>query len=127
MSIFNLGRLCVKIAGRDAGNKCVVVEESGQGYVVVDGNVRRKKVNVKHLEPLAQVLEVGKGSHDEVKKAFEKLNLAVWEKKSKKPAERIRKQKKKAEKPAETKKATKKVKAAEVEEVKQELSAEKKE
>ncbi len=105
MSIFEVGRLCVKIAGRDAGNKCVVVEQIDDTYVLVDGNVRRKKVNLKHLEPLAEVLEVGKGSHEDVKKAFDKLKLTVWEKKSKERKERPKKQKKKSEKVVEKKEA----------------------
>ena len=104
MSLFEVGRLCVKIAGRDSGSKCVVVEELSAGYVLVDGNVRRKKVNVKHLEPLAEMIELKKkAAHEEVKAAFEKLGLPVWDKKSKKVAARPRKQKKKAEKPAEEK------------------------
>ncbi len=49
MSIFSVGRMCVKIAGRDAGRKCVVVEQLDDVFVLVDGNVRRKKVNVKQL------------------------------------------------------------------------------
>ena len=89
--IFDIGRLCVKIAGRDAGRKCVVVESENKGFVTIDGNVRRKKVNVKHLEPLVQIIEIKeKASHEDVKSAFDKLGIAVWDKKSKKPAERPR-------------------------------------
>lgn len=102
MSLFEVGRLCVKIAGRDSGSKCVVVEEISANYVLVDGNVRRKKVNVKHLEPLAEMIDLkAKASHETVKSAFEKLNLPVWDKKSKKVAARPRKQKKKSEQPVE--------------------------
>ena len=73
--IFDVGRLCVKIAGRDAGRKCVVVESGDKGFVTIDGNVRRKKVNVKHLEPLSQTVDIKSGaSHSDVKKAFDKLN-----------------------------------------------------
>ena len=46
MSIFEVGRICVKLAGRDAGSKCVIVEELDNHYVLVDGDVRRKKVNI---------------------------------------------------------------------------------
>lgn len=89
MSIFEVGRLCVKLAGRDAGRKCVVVETVAEGYVVVDGDVRRKKVNVKHLEPLETMLKLkAKASHAEVSKSFEGLGLAVWETKPKKAAAR---------------------------------------
>ncbi|MDP3639642.1 MAG: hypothetical protein Q8R53_00370, partial [Nanoarchaeota archaeon] len=82
-----------------------------------DGNVRRKKVNLKHLEPLAQALELReKASHEDVKKAFEKSGWPVWERKAKETAPRPRKQKKvkraaAAEKPLpETQKAAEKKK-----------------
>jgi large subunit ribosomal protein L14e len=60
--MFEIGRLCVKLAGRDAGKKCVVVDEIDANYVVVDGETRRRKVNVAHLEPLAQVVDIKKGA-----------------------------------------------------------------
>ena len=117
MSIFEVGRLCVKIAGRDAGRTCVVVEAVGNGYVIVDGDVRRKKVNIKHLEPLEKTVSVkSKASSADVKKAFEKEGLSVWETKAKKAAERPRKHKAKKEAPVEEKKAKpKKVKKEAVE------------
>ncbi|MFH1406216.1 MAG: 50S ribosomal protein L14e [Nanoarchaeota archaeon] len=121
MSLFEVGRVCVKIAGRDSGNRCVVVEQVDNVYVVVDGNVRRKKVNVKHLEPLVETLDVGNGFHETVKKAFEKLGLTVWERKSKERKERPKKQKAKKEKPLQEKKAVKKdKKTAEKKEVSEE-------
>jgi len=114
MSLFELGRLCVKIAGRDAGRKCVVVEKLDANLVVVDGNVRRRKVNIKHLEPLADVLEIkDKASHADVKSAFEKLSLPVWDKKSKKVAEKPKKQKKQKVKAVKEKKAKKEEKPVE--------------
>ena len=58
MSIFEVGRICVKLAGRDAGRKCVIVEELDNHYVLVDGDVRRKKVNICHLEPLEEMLDI---------------------------------------------------------------------
>lgn len=112
MSLFEVGRLCVKIAGRDAGRTCVVVEELDNSYVVVDGATRRKKVNVLHLEPLADMVKLkAKASHDEVAKAFEKLGLSVWETKAKKAAARPKKQKAKKEASVIDKKAAKLVKA----------------
>lgn len=78
MSVFDIGRLCVKIAGRDAGKKCVVVECVDDHFVVVDGQTRRRKVNVKHLEPLGTVLEIsGQADHGQVAKAFESLGIKV--------------------------------------------------
>ena len=110
MTLFQVGRVCLKTAGRDAGRKCVVVETLENFYVLVDGNVRRKKVNIKHLEPLAEIVELkNKASHDEVKVAFEKLGLSVWDTKAKKVATRPKKQKKKRVK-EEIKKKSKKEK-----------------
>lgn len=119
MSIFEVGRLCVKLAGRDAGRTCVVVEAMGNGYVVVDGDVRRKKVNVRHLEPLDKTVDLkAKADHAVVAKVFEKLGLSVWETKAKKAAERPKKQKKvktkvEVEKPAKKEKKAKKEAKAE--------------
>src|SRR3989338_9300093 len=80
MNLFNVGRVCLKIAGRDAGRTCVIIEELDNSYVTVDGDVRRKKTNTKHLEPLAQSLDIKKGaSHEDVKKAFEHLGWKTWE------------------------------------------------
>ena len=114
MSIFEVGRLCVKIAGRDAGRTCVVVEESDNGYVIVDGDVRRKKVNVKHLEPMDKAVDLkAKASHADVKKAFEKAGLSVWETKAKKAAVRPKRQKAKKVKAEATKAAKPKSKKEE--------------
>ena len=51
--MFEIGRLCVKIAGRDAGLKCLVVEVIDDNYVLIDGQTRRRKCNIKHLEPVS--------------------------------------------------------------------------
>ena len=119
MSLFKVGRLCIKLAGRDAGRKCIVVENVDSSFVVVDGDVRRRKVNIKHLEPLADVVEIkDKASHDEVKKAFDKLGLSIWDKKSKKTAERPRKVRGR-KKPVEDKKVKKSAKKEEPKEVKE--------
>jgi large subunit ribosomal protein L14e len=129
MNIYENGRLCFKLAGRDAGRKCVIVETVDDKFVVIDGNVRRKKVNIKHLEPLAETVDIkDKASRDDVKAAFKKLGLEVWDKKSKKTAEKPRKVRKKKEKPVEEKPVKKK---AEKKEAKKEAekveAAEKKE
>ncbi|MEK6951259.1 MAG: 50S ribosomal protein L14e [Nanoarchaeota archaeon] len=83
MSIFEVGRLVMKIAGRDAGGKGVVIEQLDNIYVLVDGGLRRKKVNIKHLEPLSVVIELNAGAaHEEVEREFKKLGLPVWERKA---------------------------------------------
>ena len=115
MSLYEVGRLCVKLAGRDAGKRCVVVEQVDNQYVLVDGATRRRKVNINHLEPLAEMLDVKSGSHADVKAAFGKIGVEVLETKKKESKERPKKQK------------VKKGKVAKKEEAKPEPKAEKKE
>jgi len=79
-----IGRLCIKIAGRDAGKKAVVVDILDKNFVMIDGEVRRKRCNILHLEPLNEVIDLKKGaSHDDVKAAFKKLKITLKDKKSK--------------------------------------------
>ncbi len=111
-SLFDVGRLCMKIAGRDAGEHCVVVERLDNQFVLIDGATRRRKVNTRHLEPLDKTLDVGSGNHEAVAKQFEALGFSVHTSKPKKVDPRPKKQKKvaKKEEPAKkvsTKKASK--------------------
>ena len=76
--MYDIGRVCVKIAGRDAGKKCVIVEQIDSNYVLIDGQTRRRKCNVAHLEPTKQTLDVKKSAdHETVIKAFEKIKVVV--------------------------------------------------
>ena len=62
----DIGRVCTKIAGREAGEKCIVVDVVDKNYVVVSGpNVRRKRCNIKHLEFHPEVKEIEKDASDE--------------------------------------------------------------
>ena len=71
--MYEIGRLCVKIAGRDANKKAVIIDKIDDKHVLIDGQVRRRKCNVKHLEPLGKVFEIGKNaSHTKVKDIFKK-------------------------------------------------------
>lgn len=83
------GRLCVKIAGRDAGKKCVIVEVLDKTFVMIDGETRRRKCNVKHLEPLKETLPLKKGAaHTAVVTEFKKLGIEIKETKPKKAKEK---------------------------------------
>ena len=69
--IFDIGRVCVKKTGREAGKKCVVVDVIDQNFVLIDGEVKRRRCNILHLEPTAQKLDIKKGaSTEEVKAAL---------------------------------------------------------
>ena len=93
MSLFQIGRMCVKIAGRDAGKQCVVLSTLKDSTVLVDGETRRRNVNVKHLEPLDKTLNLkADAPHNDVAKAFETLGLKVLTTKPKKVGTRPRMQ-----------------------------------
>ena len=87
--MMEIGRLCVKIAGRDAGKKCVIVDKIDDTFVMIDGETRRRKCNVKHLEPLNTVVKLEEGaSTTHVKVEFKKIGLKVRETKPKTTAPR---------------------------------------
>ncbi len=78
MPSMEVGRICVKLLGRETGRKCVVVDVVDKNFVLVTGpksvtGVRRRRTNVDHLEPTAESVEVKKGApDDEVEKALTK-------------------------------------------------------
>ncbi|MDO8555759.1 MAG: KOW motif-containing protein [Nanoarchaeota archaeon] len=75
------GRVCVKLAGRDAGLTCVVIKVDGN-RVLIDGQTRRKLCSPLHLEPLAKKLELAEdASHEEVVAALKSIDILVAEKK----------------------------------------------
>jgi large subunit ribosomal protein L14e len=111
--MIEIGRLCLKTAGRDSGGKCVIIDIVDDKYVMIDGETRRRKCNVAHLEPLKEVVKISKGaSHEDVKRAFKELGLKVKDTKPKekkeKPLKQRGKKKKKAEEGKKGKKAAKK-------------------
>ena len=69
--MLEIGRVCMKIAGRDAGKKGIVIDILDENYVLLDGEVRRRKCNIHHLEPMALSVELKKNaSHAEVLKVL---------------------------------------------------------
>ena len=90
--MISIGRICVKIAGRDAGKRCVIVDILDGPFVLIDGETRRRKCNIMHLEPLEQKIEIKKGaSHEEIKDIFTKMGITVLETKPKAKTVRPRK------------------------------------
>ena len=125
--MFEVGRLCVKIAGRDAGKKCVIVEVLENNYVLIDGTTRRRKCNALHLEPLKESIKIkSKASHSDIIAEFKKLGIEIKETKPKKTPNKPKKAK--VEKKSVKEKAAKevkKVKAEKKEAVKPKVSEEK--
>ncbi len=97
----DVGDVAVKIAGRDAGQVCVVVDVLDRNFVLVDGATRRRKCNLRHLEFLNKKVKIKKGvSSEEVRKALAELGLKLKEVKKGKTKER-------KEKPAKTRSSKK--------------------
>jgi len=69
MGVIEVGRLCVKVAGREAGRRCVVVRVIDKNFVEITGpkeltGVRRRRANIKHLVPLPVKIDISEGADD---------------------------------------------------------------
>jgi|SRR3989338_8812064 len=100
--MFDIGRICMKIAGRDAGKYCVIVEVLDSNMVLIDGQTRRRKCNIKHLEPLDKSVKISKAaSHSQAVKALTDAGFESKEKTSKRKEKTERKKKQKKVKASE--------------------------
>lgn len=81
MTATDIGRVCVKTLGREAGSKCVIVDLIDKSYVLVTGpqsltGVKRRRANVRHLQPLGDRIDIAKGADDdEVLKTLEAADM----------------------------------------------------
>ncbi|MBQ03925.1 50S ribosomal protein L14e [Candidatus Bathyarchaeota archaeon] len=69
MSAMDIGRICLKLTGREAGSRCVIVDVIDRNYVMITGpleatGVRRRRVNMNHLQPLDEVIEITRNASD---------------------------------------------------------------
>ncbi|MBI4139584.1 50S ribosomal protein L14e [Candidatus Woesearchaeota archaeon] len=82
--MFEIGSLCLKIAGRDSGGKCVVIKHVDEHHVMIDGETRRRKCNKQHLEPLGKTIDIKENAlHEDVIQAFKIMNITIKTTKSK--------------------------------------------
>jgi large subunit ribosomal protein L14e len=70
MPAIEVGRICLKLAGRETGKKCVIVDVMDKSFVMVTGpkkvtGVKRRRVNTNHLQPLQDKLDIKRGASDE--------------------------------------------------------------
>ena len=70
MPAIEVGRVCVKVAGREAGHKCVIVDLIDKNFALITGpkdlsGIKRKRVNVNHIEPTTDRIDITKGESDE--------------------------------------------------------------
>jgi len=89
--VIEIGRVVVKVLGREAGRKAVIVDIVDDNYVVITGpksltGVKRRRVNVNHIEPTDKRLDIKRGAGDEeVLKAVEAAGLAQYMREQVKP------------------------------------------
>ena len=76
----------MKLAGRDAGKECLIVDIIDENFVLIDGNTRRKRCNFDHLEILPQKADIKKGaSHEDIIAALKDLGVEIEKKAPPKP------------------------------------------
>ena len=70
MPAIEVGRICVKILGREAGKKCVIVDIVDKNFVLITGpktvsGIKRRRANISHIEPTSEKVEMKRGATDE--------------------------------------------------------------
>ena len=87
MVSLEVGRVCLKIVGREAGKVCTVVKKLSEGkgksqpFVLITGpklltDVKRRRCNTEHLEPTQYTLGIKEDASDEeVIEAYKKAGL----------------------------------------------------
>jgi large subunit ribosomal protein L14e len=70
MPAMEVGRICVKLTGREAGRKCVIVDLIDKSFILVTGpktvtGIKRRRTNINHIEPLEDKIAIKRGASDE--------------------------------------------------------------
>ena len=79
--MIEIGRVCIKLSGREAGRICIVTRKIGKSFVEITGpkiltGVKRRRCNIMHLEPTKYLLKIKENaSDDEILEVFKKKNL----------------------------------------------------
>jgi large subunit ribosomal protein L14e len=65
-----IGRICIKNLGREAGRKCVIVDIVDKNFVLITGpktvsTIKRRRANINHLEITKEKIDINRGASDE--------------------------------------------------------------
>ena len=65
-----VGRIYVKIVGRESGKKCVLVDIVDKNFVLITGpkavsDIKRRRANINHIEPTSEKIDINRGATDE--------------------------------------------------------------
>ena len=71
MATLEVGRVCIKTAGREAGKYCVVLKKMDANFVLITGpktltGVKRRRCNIEHLEVTPFSVKITAEASDEV-------------------------------------------------------------
>lgn len=69
MSAIEVGRICVKTSGREAGRKCIIIDPIDKNFVLITGpkevtGIKRRRVNINHIEPTKDKIGIARGASD---------------------------------------------------------------
>jgi len=83
MPAIEVGRICVKTRGREAGKRCIIVDLIDKNFVLITGpksvtGVKRRRANISHLSPTEEKINIRRGASDE--EVLQALGLAEKEK-----------------------------------------------
>jgi len=82
MPAMEVGRICVKIVGREAGKKCIIVDVVDKNFALITGpkavtGIKRRRSNIDHIQPTSEKIEIKRSATDdeitEALKVAEKL------------------------------------------------------
>lgn len=80
-SPLDIGQICVKFLGKESGKICVVVDRIDDNFVLIDGQVKRRRCNILHIKTLDKKIEINSNeSTEKIKKELIKLGYEIKEK-----------------------------------------------
>jgi large subunit ribosomal protein L14e len=94
MVAIEVGRICVKTAGRETGKRCIIVDVIDKNYVLITGpksltGVKRHRTNVDHMQATEEKIDLKRDATDEdVLKALEKAEKTSAPKTKAQPKEK---------------------------------------
>jgi large subunit ribosomal protein L14e len=70
LAAMEVGRICIKTVGREAGKKCIIIDIVDKNYVLITGprtvsGIKRRRANINHLEPTQQKIDITRSVTDE--------------------------------------------------------------
>ncbi|MDH5400871.1 MAG: 50S ribosomal protein L14e [Candidatus Heimdallarchaeota archaeon] len=72
MSAISVGRIVVKVMGRESGKKAIVTKIIDKNFVEISGpfdlsGIKRRRVNMSHIEPTNLSIDIKKVADDDAK------------------------------------------------------------